>query len=99
ALIPDSNGVIHSCYSQAVGTWRPIDTEATASQKCKAGETELSWNQTGRQGSPGPQGPKGDTGPEGDPGPQGPAGGADADYAGSNSHVDLPGPYTPILTL
>lgn len=56
AAIPDSSGAIHSCYSQATGTWRPIDTETNPPQKCKSGESSLTWNQAGPQG---PQGPPG----------------------------------------
>jgi hypothetical protein len=48
--IPDSTGVIHSCYSQATGTFRPINTEANPPQRCKSGETELTWNQQGPRG-------------------------------------------------
>ena len=59
--IPGANGVITSCYSQATGTWRPIDVEKSPADKCKAAEKQLSWNQ---------QGPKGD---KGDAGLQGPA--------------------------
>ena len=32
ATIPGANGVITSCYSQATGTWRPIDTEKTPAE-------------------------------------------------------------------
>jgi hypothetical protein len=38
AVIPDSSGVIHTCYSQAVGTWRPIDYP---SEQCRRNETLL----------------------------------------------------------
>jgi hypothetical protein len=81
ATIPDSTtGVIHSCYSQATGTWRPIDMQANPPQRCKSGETQLDLNQKGPKGDPGSVGPagpvgqkgdKGDTGPAGPPGPQG----------------------------
>lgn len=71
ATIPDSAGVIHSCYSKANGTWRPIDYP---SERCKSGETQLDFNQTGPQGPAGPQGPTGPAGPQGPEGPQGPAG-------------------------
>ena len=64
AAIPNSTtGVITSCYSQATGTWRPIDAERGA--KCKNGELMLSWNQQGPQGATGPQGPQGPAGPAG----------------------------------
>ena len=76
AAIPDSStGVIHTCYSQSLGTWRPVDTQA--GQKCKSTETTLDFNQKGPAGPigpPGPQGPKGDAGATGPAGPQGPKG-------------------------
>lgn len=68
ASVPDSTGVIHTCYSQAKGTWRPIDFPK---QKCSTGETELAWNQTGPQGPQGLQGPQGAQGPQGPTGPAG----------------------------
>ena len=66
--IPGTDGVIHGCYLND-GSLRVIDTEAGA--KCRAGEIELFWNQTGPQGPEGEQGPQG---PQGLQGPQGPAG-------------------------
>jgi hypothetical protein len=81
--IPAANGVITSCYSQATGTWRPIDVEKSPAEKCKAGEKQLNWNQqgpkgdkgdTGPQGPAGPAGPSGPAGSAGPPGPTGPAG-------------------------
>ena len=54
ATIPDSAGVIHTCYSKATGTWRPIDYPG---EKCKSGEMQLDFNQRG------PQGPSGTAGP------------------------------------
>ena len=56
ASIPDSGGTIHSCYSQATGTWRPIDTETTPPDMCKRGEKELDWNTQGPAGQPGADG-------------------------------------------
>ena len=38
AVIPDSGGVVHTCFSKAVGTWRPIDYPT---QQCKHNETLL----------------------------------------------------------
>jgi hypothetical protein len=73
ATIPDNAGVIHTCFSKATGTWRPIDYP---SEKCKSGETQLDFNQRGPQGPPGPQGPAGPAGPTGSQGPAGPAGSA-----------------------
>ena len=87
ATIPDSGGVIHSCYSKATGTWRPVDYPA---EKCKTGETQLNFNQTGQQGPVGPAGPAGPAGPTGatgatgatgPAGPAGPAGTSDVWHA------------------
>jgi Collagen triple helix repeat (20 copies) len=83
SAIPGSDGVIHSCYSQANGTFRPIDTQASPPQKCKSGETQLDWNQKGPKGDPGAagtpgapgtpglKGDKGDQGTQGLPGTNG----------------------------
>jgi Collagen triple helix repeat (20 copies) len=93
ATIPDTNGVIHSCYSQSLGTWRPIDYPT---QKCKSGETQLDFNQKGPQGSVGPAGPQG---PKGDTGPAGPAGPAGQDgAAGPQGPQGEPGPVGPPAT-
>ena len=73
ATIPDSAGVIHTCYSKSLGTWRPIDYSA---EKCKSAETQLDFSQTGPQGPAGPVGPAGPAGPQGATGPAGPAGSA-----------------------
>lgn len=70
--IPDSGGVIHSCYKTNNGQLRVIDTEQ--GDTCRPSETALNFNQTGLQGPQGPQGPKGDTGPQGPKGDAGPAG-------------------------
>jgi hypothetical protein len=72
--IPGANGVIASCYSQATGTWRPIDVEKSPADKCKASEKQLSWNQQGTKGDKGDTGPQGPAGPAGPAGPEGPAG-------------------------
>lgn len=50
ATIPDSEGVIHSCYMKSGGALRVVDDETTP---CGKGETALSW---GQQGPPGPLG-------------------------------------------
>src|SRR5436305_557892 len=74
ASSPGGGAVIYSCYSQAKGTWRPIDYPT---QKCKDGETLLSWNRVGPTGPPGPTGstgPSGPSGPAGSTGPTGPSG-------------------------
>jgi hypothetical protein len=54
AAIPDSGGVIHSCYRTGDGQLRVIDTEAE--EACRNAETALVWNQTGPMGPPGPPG-------------------------------------------
>jgi hypothetical protein len=38
AVIPDPGGVVHTCFSKASGTWRPIDYP---SEQCKVNETLL----------------------------------------------------------
>jgi hypothetical protein len=74
ATIPDAGLVIHTCYSQSTGTWRPIDYPTV---KCKGGETLLDVNQKGVKGDTGLQGPPGPKGDKGDTGPQGPSGADD----------------------
>jgi collagen triple helix repeat protein len=72
ATIPDSGGLIHSCYKTQNGQLRVIE-----SGECGPSETELTWSQTGptgpqgAQGSPGPTGPTGQQGPTGQTGPRG----------------------------
>jgi hypothetical protein len=69
--IPDSSGVIHSCYAQRGGYVRVIDS---ATSHCKSGETGLNWNKTGPAGPQGPTGATGPAGPKGATGATGPAG-------------------------
>ena len=67
AAIPASDGTIHGCYSTTAtaptlaGQLRIVDEGVN----CAAGETTLTWNQTGPTG---PSGPQGDPGPPGDSG-------------------------------
>ena len=68
ASIPDASGVIHACYTTAVGAVRIIDSP---SQSCNALETAITWNQAGPQGTQGATGPQGPTGPSGPSGPGG----------------------------
>jgi hypothetical protein len=63
AAIPSADGTITGCRKNSNGTIRVIDAEA--GQQCQAGETALTWNQTG------PQGPAGQPGPQGPPGQNG----------------------------
>jgi hypothetical protein len=48
ASIPDSKGVIHGCFKNKGGNLRLVK-----GNKCKAKETAISWNQTGKRGLPG----------------------------------------------
>jgi hypothetical protein len=67
ASIPDSNGVIHGCYTTGAGSQgqqpgstgllRVIDTGA--GQTCKPVEKAISWNQQGPKGDTGQAGPAG----------------------------------------
>jgi len=68
ATIPDSNQVIHGCYSRSGGSLRVIDDGVT---NCSKTETALTWNAQGPQGPQGIQGPKGDQGVQGVQGVQG----------------------------
>jgi type VI secretion system secreted protein Hcp len=79
ASVPDSNGVIHACYS--VNGGNPATTgpnltviDPSAGQSCNTssspagappGQKTLTWNQTG---PPGPSGAAGPAGPQGAPG-------------------------------
>ena len=62
ASIPDASNTIHGCYLNSSGALRVIDSAAPGASCDGAGETALTWSQTGPQG---PQGPKGDAGPAG----------------------------------
>jgi|tagenome__1003787_1003787.scaffolds.fasta_scaffold20876098_2 type VI secretion system secreted protein Hcp len=62
AAIPSADGTIHACINPAStppGAVRIIDD---ATQTCAAGETPLTWSQTGPTGPAGPPGPQGDPG-------------------------------------
>src|SRR5262245_1742024 len=59
---------ITGCVLSGQGQVRIIDPSR---DRCKPNETQVSWSQTGPQGSQGPAGP---AGPQGATGPQGPQG-------------------------
>lgn len=67
ASIPDSNGVIHACYSKSAapgsqpGALRVIDT--ALGQTCQISEGAVSWSQIGPTGARGSTGARGPTGP------------------------------------
>jgi Collagen triple helix repeat (20 copies) len=70
AAIPDSNGVIHGCYTTASGSLRVVN----ASSECFVTETPLDWGVEGPAGAAGSQGPQGVPGAAGIQGPTGLAG-------------------------
>ena len=79
ASIPDSAGMIHSCYTKSGGSLRVIDSGG----RCGSNETSLNWNQ---------QGPPGPAGPAGPAGPQGPAGTSSSAHAYFATDSELIGP-------
>jgi hypothetical protein len=91
AAIPDSGGVIHTCFKSSDATklggapLSVVDSESGA--MCKAADTALTFNQ---------QGPPGDPGPKGDPGPQGDSGPSDA-YSARQGSVTLTDSRTVVL--
>jgi Collagen triple helix repeat (20 copies) len=58
----------------AGGTLNKITTDPNNPPDCKGNSTEVSWNQVGPPGAPGPQGPAGPQGPQGQTGATGPQG-------------------------
>ena len=82
AAIPDSNGVIHSCYSKSNGSLRVVK-----GTKCRKGEKKLKWNQQGETGPPGPRGAPGAAGPPGAAGTPGAAAGFAASTTGVETTV------------
>jgi hypothetical protein len=77
ASIPDSNGVIHGCFSPngAKGTGgTELNIVDTDSASCSKGQQEVTWNKMGPQGPQGPEGPQGPQGPPGAPGTPGAVG-------------------------
>jgi hypothetical protein len=88
AAVPDATGVFHGCYAKSGGALRIIDPASTSASRnrCKSGETAITWNERGPQGLPGsagaggaigaagPEGPAGADGAMGPAGPEGPAG-------------------------
>ena len=76
AAIPDSSGKLyHACMLKNVGTIRIIDPSGLGAKNllghCTNAETEITWNQVGPKGDPGPAGPQGAKGDTGARGPQG----------------------------
>jgi hypothetical protein len=62
ANIPDSQGVIHGCYSPngAKGSnGTPLNIVNSDVAACSKGQTEVTWSQTGPQGPPGQNGAAG----------------------------------------
>jgi hypothetical protein len=93
--IPDSGGVIHSCYQTHSGRLRVISQHT--GEHCRQSETPLTWNQQGPGGPPGPQGPRGAQGPAG---PQGPGGQDIVASSPSNTNLStVGGTVTPVVTI
>jgi hypothetical protein len=88
AAIPGAGGVITGCYDSKTGALRVIDVQA--GKTCAKGELQLTWNQTGPQGLPGPIGTPGPAGPQGIPGVAGPKG--DTGAPGAQGSAGGPGP-------
>jgi hypothetical protein len=77
ATIPDSGKVFTACMLNNIGTVRLIDQSLSSNSPmshCTSFETQVTWNQVGQQGVPGPKGNTGAQGPKGDTGAQGPTG-------------------------
>ena len=90
--IPNSDGIISSCYDHK-GSLRVV----TDPSQCTARETALVWNQAGPAGPAGPigpQGPQGIGGPKGGIGPAGPQG-----EQGIAGPPGPPGPAGPVNVL
>jgi hypothetical protein len=62
AAIPDAGGTVSSCFSNANGALRVVDTPQYARPTCNADETPLQFNQRGLTGPTGMRGPKGEPG-------------------------------------
>jgi hypothetical protein len=88
ASIPDSSGAVHSCYD-AKGDLHLIDPSGSTPlpTACAAGETALSFNQTGPAGPAGAAGATGAPGAIGPAGPRGPAGASVVYETGENGDV------------
>ena len=88
ATIPGPGNVYSACMLKGVGTIRLIDKslpESSLMSRCKPSlETEVSWNQTGRQGLPGPQGENGAPAADGARGEDGVGVSSAAEPAGAN---------------
>jgi len=83
--IPNSDGIISSCYDQK-GNLRVV----TDPSQCTARETALVWHQAGQAGPAGPAGPMGPQGPQGIGGPKGGIG-----PAGPQGEQGIAGPSGP----
>ncbi len=101
ATIPDGAGTIHACYDvngkgevdgkSKLRVIDPEDGQKPDAQMCKHDEVQLSWNQTGSQGTTGPAGPQGAPGPAGPQGATGPEGPQGATGAAMFGYVAVTG--------
>jgi hypothetical protein len=65
AAIPDTNGVIHGCYSANGSTGNggtQLNIVDSAKASCSKGQAQVTWSQTGPQGPPGTNGTNGTNG-------------------------------------
>lgn len=85
--IPNSDGIISSCYDQK-GNLRVV----TDPGQCTAREKTLVWHQVGQAGPQGPAGPAGPQGEQGIPGAPGPAASGTVLRANVIWHFDPFGP-------
>jgi hypothetical protein len=96
ASIPDSNGLIHGCYSKTTGALRVIDT--AKNQKCGTAELALSWNQRGPKGMRGASGATGITGMQGPTGTRGSTGPTGTFSTANPTVIDTTVPVTGYTT-
>ncbi len=83
-----------ACLTQH-GTLRSVVFGGTP-EACRAGDTSVTWSQTGPTGPQGDTGPQGPQGPQGDTGPQGPQG--DTGPQGPTGATGATGPQGPAGT-
>lgn len=81
AAIPDTTGVIHSCYATSATYKTFVLINPASGTKCQSGYTALAFNQKGQPGAQGPAGARGPAGAAGPAGPQGPAGASGVSHA------------------
>jgi hypothetical protein len=90
--LPPAGTTYYACVNNTTGDLFLIKSTGT----CPAGDTKISWNQTGPVGPAGPQGPVGATGAQGPAGPKGATGATGAQGpAGAQGPVGATGAQGP----